>query len=72
MAKTAETYEKAMERLEEIVEKLSGGNLPLDEMMKLYQEGAKLADHCRAMLEDYQAKLETIEKRRGSENDGGE
>mgnify|MGYP002732318302 CR=1 FL=1 len=70
MAKKAETYEKAMERLEEIVSQLGEGNLPLDDMMKLYEEGAAIADRCRAMLEDYQAKLEAIEKKRGADDDG--
>ena len=40
------TYEKAVERLEEIVEMLENGNLPLEKMMKLYEEGTALAAKC--------------------------
>ena len=43
MAKKAETYEAMAERLQGIADKLSDGNLPLEEMIKLYEEGAKLA-----------------------------
>lgn len=44
-------YEQAVKRLEEIVAKLEGGSLSLDESLKLYEEGAKLLDYCRKTLE---------------------
>ena len=47
MAKKAETYEAMAERLQSIADKLADGNLPLEEMIKLYEEGAKLAAKCR-------------------------
>lgn len=62
MAKKAETYETMAERLQGIADKLSDGNLPLEEMIKLYEEGAKLAAKCREMLESYKARLDVIEK----------
>ena len=34
-------YEKSVARLEEIVDKLENGNLSLEEMMKLYEEGTE-------------------------------
>ena len=43
MAKKAETYEAMAERLQSIADKLADGNLPLEEMIKQYEEGAKLA-----------------------------
>ena len=54
MAKKAETYEAMAERLQSIADKLADGNLPLEEMIKLYEEGAKLAAKCREMLEGLQ------------------
>ena len=39
-------YEKAVSRLEEIVDKLENGNLSLEEMMKLYEEGTAIAGKC--------------------------
>jgi exodeoxyribonuclease VII small subunit len=44
------TFEKAMERLEEIVTLLENGKCPLDESMKLFDEGTKLIAHCSETL----------------------
>lgn len=63
-------YEKDMERLREIVEKLSQGGLPLDGMMKLYEEGVDLSAKCRKTLDDYEAKLNIIDKKSGANADG--
>ena len=44
------TYEQAYKRLEEIVEKLENGSVPLEESMKLLEEGTKLANFCNSKL----------------------
>ena len=44
------TYEQAYKRLEEIVEKLENGSVPLEESMKLFEEGTKLANFCNSTL----------------------
>ena len=44
------TYERAYKRLEEIVEKLENGSVPLEESMKLFEEGTKLANFCNTKL----------------------
>lgn len=44
------TYEQAYKRLEEIVEKLENGSVPLEESMKLFDEGTKLANFCNSKL----------------------
>lgn len=44
------TYEQAYKRLEEIVEKLENGIVPLEESMKLFEEGTKLANFCNTKL----------------------
>lgn len=69
MAKKAETYEAMAERLQGIADKLSDGNLPLEEMIKLYEEGAKLAAKCREMLKGYKARLDVIEKQNAESED---
>lgn len=69
MAKKTETYEALSAKLEGIVARLSENELPLDEMIKLYEEGSALAKKCRDMLEDYKARLETIEKQRTEGSD---
>ena len=48
-------FEEGMQQLAEITAKLEEGGLPLEEAVRLYGEGAKLADACRKELE--QAKL---------------
>lgn len=44
------TYEQAYKRLEEIVEKLENGSVPLEESIKLFEEGTKLANFCNSKL----------------------
>ena len=53
------TYEQAMKRLEEIVEKLDDGSLPLEESIKLFEESTKLTAFCSDTLE--KAKLKVTE-----------
>ena len=69
MAKKAETYEAMTERLEAIVSRLQEGNLPLEEMIKLYEAGSKLALKCRETLDGYKARLDVIEKQRTEAED---
>ncbi len=56
---TKMTYEEAIVRLEEIVEKLNDGSLPLNESLKLFEESTKLAVFCNESLE--KAKLRVTE-----------
>ena len=51
MAKKA-GFEEAITRLEEIVGRLEKGEVPLEESIRLYEEGMKLGKNCRKMLDD--------------------
>lgn len=51
------TYEQAMERLQEIVAKLEGGEESLESSMKLFEEGAKLSAWCYQQLKDAEQKI---------------
>ena len=51
------TFEQAKAELEAIVEKLGGGSLPLDEMVKLYEQGAELSAYCKNLLDAYEERL---------------
>lgn len=62
MAKKELTFEQAKEKLDDIVEKLSSGNLPIDQMVKLYEEGAELSQYCLSMLGTYEARLDQVDK----------
>lgn len=45
------TFEKALERLEEIVDLLEKGDAPLDKSLELFEEGVKLVKICNEKLE---------------------
>ncbi len=45
------SFEQALAELETTVARLEEGNLPLDEMVKLYQRGKSLAEHCQQLLD---------------------
>ncbi|MBQ9833405.1 MAG: exodeoxyribonuclease VII small subunit [Clostridia bacterium] len=61
MKKNEKTFEEAMNELESITDRLSEGNLPLDEMMKLYEQGQELSKYCSKLLDSYDKKLEKAE-----------
>ncbi len=53
------SFEKDLSRLNEIVKKLEGTDLTLDESLDLYKEGVELSVKCKKTLE--QAKLTVIQ-----------
>ena len=61
MAEKKLTFERAMERLEEIVAKLESGDATLDESLKLFEEGAKLTALCNTMLDKAEQKVTVLE-----------
>lgn len=65
MARKA-TFEDAMSRLNEIVRRLEEGDVPLEESMKLYEEGMRLGAQCRSILADAEQRI----KRLASELEG--
>ena len=52
-------FEAALVRLEEIVERLDDGNLPLAESLALFKEGTGLAKICRSLLSDAEVQVKT-------------
>lgn len=50
-------FEQALERLEEIVERMEHGDLPLEEAMKLFEEGVKLGQACQKRLDEADRKI---------------
>lgn len=55
------SYEKAVEELETVVDKLSAGRSSLDEMMALYERGTALVRHCESLLDAYEKRLDKAE-----------
>jgi exodeoxyribonuclease VII small subunit len=58
-------FEDAMERLEEIVESLEGGDLTLEESLKIFEEGMKLIRFCSKKLEEAEQKVTLLIKESG-------
>ncbi|MEK6698150.1 MAG: exodeoxyribonuclease VII small subunit [Nitrospirota bacterium] len=55
-------FEAALARLEEIVKELEKGDLPLEQSLKLFEEGVKLSRICNKQLEDAERKVEILLK----------
>lgn len=53
-------FEEAMARLETIVEELERGELPLDESLKIFEEGIRLSKTCLKMLNEVERKVEIL------------
>ena len=63
MKKTDEpTFEEALQQLEQTVQKLEKGELPLEESLKLYEDGIRLSRLCHAKLEEAEGKIEMLLK----------
>ena len=62
MSRKSVTFEESMTRLDEIVKALEAGDVPLEESMKLFEEGTKLAASCTAMLDEAEQKVVALMK----------
>ncbi|MCF8060922.1 MAG: exodeoxyribonuclease VII small subunit [Deltaproteobacteria bacterium] len=51
------TFEDSMKRLEEIVQQLEGGEMPLEDSLRVFEEGMKLAAFCSRKLEEAEKKV---------------
>ncbi len=53
-------FEQAMARLEVIVGELEKGDLPLDESLRIFEEGIRLSKNCLKVLEEAEQKIEVL------------
>ena len=53
-------FEDALARLETIVGQLEKGDLPLEESLKIFEEGVRLSKGCLKMLEEAERKVEIL------------
>ncbi|MFI5112114.1 MAG: exodeoxyribonuclease VII small subunit [Terriglobales bacterium] len=58
-------FEECLQRLEKIVDDLEKGNVPLEQAIKLFEEGVKLSNSCRQELEAAEGKVEILLKQNG-------
>jgi exodeoxyribonuclease VII small subunit len=60
------TFEQALKQLEDAVNRLEQGALPLDEALTCFEVGVQSANQCRKMLQQVEAQVEILVK----QNDG--
>jgi exodeoxyribonuclease VII small subunit len=54
------TFEEALGQLETVVARLEGGDLPLEEALRAFEEGIRLARTCAARLEDAERRVRLL------------
>jgi exodeoxyribonuclease VII small subunit len=67
MTDKQQPFEKAFERLEEILKLLNDGQISLDESLKLFEEADSLINNCSLKLTSAEQKIETLIKNRSNE-----
>jgi len=56
------TFEEGIQRLEAIVEAMEGGDLPLESLMRQFEEGTRLAKVCQEKLAQAEVRIQQIER----------
>lgn len=57
------TFEQALHRLEKIVADMEAADLPLEDVLKRYEEGTRLVRFCSAKLDEAEKKIEILQKK---------
>ena len=60
MNQNKNTFEASMQRLEQIVRAMERGDVPLEESLKLFQEGTELVRSCGKLLDEAQLQVKKI------------
>jgi exodeoxyribonuclease VII small subunit len=55
-------FEDSLQRLEELVQEMESGDLPLEEILKKYEEGNRLVKLCAAKLNEAEKRIEQLMK----------
>lgn len=68
------TFEQALARLEQIVRSLEGGNVPLEDLISLFDEGTSLVKLCTERLDKAEEKVKLLQMKDGilTEEDFGQ
>ena len=59
------SFESAMQRLEEIAAALEAGDLPLEESIRLFEEGMELSQYCASRLQAAERRLKKLVRKEG-------
>jgi exodeoxyribonuclease VII small subunit len=58
---TPKTFEAAIAELDQLVEKMESGQLPLEESLTAYQRGTELLKFCEGVLKDAEQKIKVLD-----------
>lgn len=59
------SFEEALKGLEAVVERLESGEPPLEESIRLFEEGMRLSETCRKRLDEADRKIELLLRKPG-------
>jgi exodeoxyribonuclease VII small subunit len=59
-----QNFEESLKKLEAIVAQMERGDVALEDSVKLFEEGTKLAEQCKQQLADAEGKVEILIKQR--------
>jgi exodeoxyribonuclease VII small subunit len=62
MADKKQTFETSLKELERIVRRLEDGDLPLEDSLKLFEDGVKLSRECQERLNQAERRIEVLLK----------
>jgi exodeoxyribonuclease VII small subunit len=65
MAKKLPPFEESLAELEQLVERMEQGNLPLEESLKLFERGIQLTRSCQKSLKDAEQKVRILLEENG-------
>ncbi|MGC9512433.1 MAG: exodeoxyribonuclease VII small subunit [Fidelibacterota bacterium] len=69
MTEKNESFEASLAKLEAILKRLETEDVPLEEMLTLYEEGVLLSQTCRKVLENARQKLQVISEHMNEEKE---
>jgi exodeoxyribonuclease VII small subunit len=59
---TERSFESSLKELEQIVQQLEGGDLPLERSLELFEQGVRLSRECQKRLDEAEHKVEILLK----------
>jgi exodeoxyribonuclease VII small subunit len=65
MVKKAVRFEESLAELEQLVERMEQGNLPLEESLKLFERGVQLTRACQKALKEAEQKVQILLEENG-------
>jgi len=63
---TKQTFEEAMKQLEQIVQELESGDLPLEKAILKYEEGVRLSRFCSEKLDETEKRITILQNQEGN------